>query len=111
MVEVDREVYNFAQSILDEFDPNRKKETKLADLEAKMQKNEAQLSSAAAVMAPQSNTDRIASQVEELAAEEPTDTKPNADLSIKAKSNKWDKVVKKIDLEEEMEEAKQTDFE
>ena len=36
MVEVEREVYDFAQSILDEFDPNRKKETKLADLEAKM---------------------------------------------------------------------------
>ena len=32
-------------------------------------------------------------------------------MSIKANSEKWDKVVKQIDLEEEIEEVKQTDFE
>ena len=32
-------------------------------------------------------------------------------MSIKANSEKWDKVVKQMDLEEEIEEVKQTDFE
>ena len=110
MVEVEREVYDFAQNILDEFDPDRKKETKLADLEAKMQQNEAQLSSAT-VKAPSQTTDSAACQVEMMAQDGPTDTQQTTDLSIKAQSNKWDKVVKKIDLEEEIEKAKQTDFE
>ena len=34
-----------------------------------------------------------------------------ADLSIKAGAEKWDNVVKKLDLEERLEEIKQTDFE
>ena len=87
MVELEPRVYDFAQTILDQFDPERSRTRELTRLEASIQ------------------------EVTDAEADKKKQSEQQPDLSVQAKSDKWDKVVKKMDLEEELEEAKQTDYE
>lgn len=83
MVEVDQVLHDFAQTILSEFDPERARQAKIDTLGKALGQAEA---------------------TEEL-------QKASGDLSVKANAEKWSNAVKKMDLEDELEEAKQTDYE
>lgn len=83
MVELEAPVYDFALKILSNFDPKRARETKLTELAGNLAEAQA---------------------VEEK-------QKVANDLSIQANSDKWDNFVKKVDIEEKIEEAKDEDYE
>ena len=84
MVELEPQIYNFAQNILAEFDADRLKTKEISRIQENLNKNDEEINQ---------------------------NSKTTNHANIQDKSDKWDKVVKKIELEEEMEEVKAKDFE
>ena len=98
-----------AMQILAQFDPDRLKKSKLDILEDKLEQtrykpdDDAKAEEAKVVELSQEEIDEI----EKAKGIQQTKKK---DLSIQAQSDKWDKISKQIDVEEQIEEVKETDF-
>ena len=87
-MKVSKELYATSQFIISNFDADHQKTTKLDELKA-----------ARPVIEKPKPVDKENSNQQ------------NVDLSIKAKSEKWDKIGKQIDIDEQIEETEDTDFE
>ena len=86
-MKVSKEIFLTAQTILKEFDPARSKSEKLAELEAARPKPE-----------------------ELKVREKLVDGETHQDLSLQAQSDRWEKVVKQIEVDEKIEEVKETNY-
>ena len=86
-MKVSKEIYDTAQTIISQFDPDRLKSTQLEEL------------AASRPVIKEANPSSAGEQAEQ-----------DIDLSIQAQADKWEKVVKQIDVDEKIEEVKDTDF-